>query len=278
MSELTVAATQLAALSEDFSANVQRMEHLMREASSKGVQIICFPELSLTPFFPVVNSRHYDHYFMDVENEYILMIREAARKYRIHTIIGFAEKDYPYFYNSSLLINNDGDIQGTYRKRYIPGAFIGEKVTNFEKLYFSPGNLGCPVFDLGFVKVGMQICYDRHFPEGYRKLALDGADIVFNLTAGGSYKTSWRTETWDLILRARAFENGLFVVGVNKVGVENGVEFFGKSSIISPLNGEILAQSTINKGDELLVRTINLEDIVEARKRLPFPRDLMMVP
>ncbi len=104
-------------------------------------------------------------------------------------------------------------------------------------------------------------------------MALSGAQIIFNLTAASSYGTDWRGDTWDLLLRARAFENGVFVVGVNKAGIEYGKDYFGKSMIVSPLGGKIMAVADKGSEDQLVIGKIDLSELIEAKLRLPYARD-----
>jgi predicted amidohydrolase len=139
-------------------------------------------------------------------------------------------------------------------------------------MYFTPGDLGFPVFDVDGVRVGVQICYDRQFPEGYRCLALDGAQIIFTPTVLATHGNPARSEMWPLMLRARAIENGCFVVGVGKAGRENDTDHVGDSLLISPLGGRVLAKAQTEE-DELVVADFDLDEVVEARRRLPFGRD-----
>jgi len=122
------------------------------------------------------------------------------------------------------------------------------------------------------VKVGVQICYDRFFPEGYRALALKGSQIVFNPTALAYRGVEMRVLTWEPLLRIRSVENNVFVVAVNRGGLENDVDFAGESSIINPIAGEVMVK-TKTKGDELITAEIDLDDILEAKKNAPVFRD-----
>ena len=157
---------------------------------------------------------------------------------------------------------------------HLPAGFprAAEGATTYEKMSFKPGDLGFPVFDVAGLKVGIQICYDRQFPEGFRCLALQGAELIFVPTNMATYESTWRGQTWELILRARAFENGVFIVGVNKAGVEWERRYVGASLVASPLGGDLLARAATD-GDEVVVATLDLGDLAEARKRLPFARD-----
>jgi predicted amidohydrolase len=246
----------------------------MEKARNQGVELLAFPELALTPFFAVQYMREFEHYFIESSSSPLNQIRLKAKELGIHVIVGYAEKSGSYYYNTAILINKEGQDMGSYRKMHLPAPLINDNLGNYEKIYFSPGNLGYPVFNLGDVKVGLQICYDRHFPEGFRSLALAGADIIFNLTATSSFGVDWRSEMWELLLRARAFENGVFIVGINKSGIEYGKEYYGKSMIISPLGANILSVAEKTEKDTLILNTIDLTDRHEAYLRLPYLRDL----
>lgn len=271
--KLTVALAQMAPNSEVMEENVERIIKLIDTAANQGAEIISFPELALTPFFAVKNTRYIEEYFISQDDIAIQTIKAKSKEKNISVILGYAEKTNRRYYNSAMAISSNGEIAGNYRKMHLPGALIDDGVGNFEKIYFAPGDSGCSVINLGIAKVGLQICYDRHFPEGYRALALSGADIIFNLTAASSYGTEWRADTWELLLRARAFENGVFVAGINKIGLEYGKDYFGKSMLISPLGGKILATADEMTDDQIIQHVIDLAEINEANLRLPYNRD-----
>ena len=160
-----------------------------------------------------------------------------------------------------------GSISGKYRKTHIPHVAPGF----WEKFYFRPGNLGYPVFDLGFCKIGVYICYDRHFPEGARALGLNGAEIVFNPSATVAGLSEY---LWKLEQPAHAVANGYFVGAINRVGTEapwNIGEFYGQSYFCDP-RGQIFAQASRDK-DEVLTADLDLDKIAEVRKTWQFFRD-----
>jgi N-carbamoylputrescine amidase len=170
------------------------------------------------------------------------------------------------YYNTAAVIDADGTYLGKYRKNHIP------QVKGFwEKFFFKPGNLGYPVFDTAYGKVGVYICYDRHFPDGARCLGLNGAEIVFNpsATVAGLSEYLWKIEQ-----PAHAVANGYFVAAINRVGTEapwNIGEFYGQSYFVGP-RGDIIAQASRDK-DELLVAELNFDDIKEVRDLWQFYRD-----
>ncbi|MDI5935287.1 carbon-nitrogen hydrolase family protein [Halomonas kalidii] len=274
INEIVICAAQMAPNSEDKRVNADRILKMIGDAAKENAKIIAFPECALTPFFTLKNTKDFDHYFDTVPNEITSEIMKSAKDNDISVILPYAEKTNIRYYNSAAVINSKGQLIGNYRKVHIPGAFVQDEVKNFEKIYFTPGDLGFPCFDLDGVRVGIQICYDRHFPEGFRSLALSGAQIIFNVTGAGAYGKPWRSDSWELLLRARAFENGVYVVGVNKIGLEYGQDYFGRSLVASPLGGEITGKTQDHGEDELLIKRIDLDDITEARKRLPAFRDI----
>lgn len=258
----------------DMAEMTDRISRLIDKAAAAGAHIVAFPELALTPYFCLKNDRDYERYFEALDGPHVTAILAQAKRAGIALMLPFGERDGIGYFNSSVIVDRAGVIAGRYRKIHIPGAFplAGQGALVFEKLYFTPGDLGYPVMDLGFAKVGVQICYERNFPEGYRILALRGAEIVFTPTNLMNIGGVWDASTWELVLKARAYENGLFIVGINKAGHEWGLEYVGDSLVARPTDGKIVAQ-TAAAADDLLVVDIDLDDIQEARRRLPFMRD-----
>jgi N-carbamoylputrescine amidase len=166
-------------------------------------------------------------------------------------------------------------MAGIYRKTHIPAIFpsaLKGGTGSYEKFYFTPG-ADLSVFTVARVKVGVQICYDRKFPEGSRALAVQGAEILFMPICAASYgETKLRDNTWDVPLRARAYENGVFVVAVNRAGDEHGRRHLGRSMIIGPIGAEILDEAGEDES-ELLIRTLDLDEVTAAQRSLPWWRD-----
>lgn len=268
-----VAAAQLGP-SGTKDENAERMRALVDRAADEGVEIAAFPELSLTPYFCIKNERGYEQYFVPVDDPRIASVLERAGRRGVALVLPFAERDGIRFFNSAVVSDTKGRVVGRYRKIHIPGAFPFQDrgALVFEKLYFTPGDLGYPVFDIGPARIGVQICYERNFPEGYRILAMRGAEIVFTPTNLMRIGSVWHSGTWELVLRARAYENGLFIVGINKAGQEWGLDYVGDSLVARPTDGEVVARSAAAT-DDLLVVDCDLDEIDEARRRLPFMRD-----
>ena len=273
---ITVAAAQTGpVLSDDMRPGVAAACGMVEEAAAKGVDVICFAELFLTPFFPNRLIQDYAKYFLELPSEVTDPLFRLARAKGIAMIFPFGERAGKYFYNSAAVFDRAGRHLGTYRKTHIPAILPSELkggTGSYEKFYFSPGS-EFPVWDLEGVKIGIQICYDRKFPEGSRALALKGAEVLFMPICAATYgETKLRGNTWELPLQARAYENGTFVVAVNRAGNENGRNHMGKSMIVNPVGAEIMAVASGDKS-ELLAATLNLDDVDAAQKSLPWWRD-----
>ncbi|HEV2550682.1 MAG TPA: carbon-nitrogen hydrolase family protein [Stellaceae bacterium] len=273
---ITVAAAQTGpVLTDDMRPGVAAACGMVEEAVAKGVDVICFGELFLTPFFPNRLTQDYAKYFLELPSAITDPLFKLARAKSIAMVFPFGERAGQYFYNSAAVFDRAGKHIGTYRKTHIPAILPSELkggTGSYEKFYFSPGS-EFPVWTLDGVKIGIQICYDRKFPEGSRALALKGAEILFMPICAATYgETKLRGNTWELPLQARAYENGTFVVAVNRAGDENGRNHIGKSMIVNPVGAEIMAVASGNK-PELLVATLDLDDVNTAQKSLPWWRD-----
>jgi N-carbamoylputrescine amidase len=193
---------------------------------------------------------------------------DVAKKHGVVLVVPLYEEDVTgVYYNTAAVIDADGKYLGKFRKIHIPQCGPGF----YEKFYFRPGNLGYPVFDTRVGKVGVYICYDRHFPEGARALGLHGAEIVFIPSATTKGHADY---LWELEQRAHAVANGYFVGTINRVGTEapwNIGEFFGSSYFCNP-DGRILAKGSEDR-DELLVADLDLDQIKEVRTHWQFYRD-----
>jgi beta-ureidopropionase len=263
------AAPPEAALDATKKAMVDKHVVYIEQAAKSGAQIACLQEIFYGPYFCAEQTtRWYDFTEPIPGGPTIRLMQDLARQHHIALIVPIYEVEQEgVYYNTAAVIHNDGTYLGKYRKTHIPHVAPGF----WEKFYFRPGNLGYPVFDLGFAKIGVYICYDRHFPEGARALGLNGAEIVFNpsATVAGLSEHLWRLEQ-----PAHAVANGYFVGAINRVGVEapwNIGEFYGSSYFCDP-RGQIFAQATRDK-DEVLTADLNLDLIAEVRKTWQFFRD-----
>jgi len=255
-------------------AMIEKHVAMVRAAAADGAQIVCLQEMFSGPYFCAEQTTRWHSFAERIPGgPTVQLLRDLARQLGVALIVPLYEvadaenEDCDVFYNSAAIIGRDGAFLGTYRKAHIPHAAPGF----WEKYYFRPGNLGFPVFDLGFCKIGVYLCYDRHFPEGARVMGLNGAEIVFNPSAviAGPNDFIWRIEP-----PALAVANGYFVAAINRVGTEapwNLGQFFGQSYFCNP-RGKIIAEAARDK-DEIVTANLELDLIAEVRSAWPFYRD-----
>ena len=239
----------------------------IEDAGQEGVQILCLQEIFNGPYFcPSQDGRWYDA-AEPIPGPTTEALTPYAQKYEMVLIIPLYERvQAGVYYNSAAIIDADGKYLGTYRKNHLPHT------SGFwEKYFFKPGNLGYPVFDTAYAKVGLYICYDRHFPEGARLLGLYGAEIVFNPSATVAGLSQY---LWKLEQPAHAVANGYFMGCLNRVGEEapwNIGKFYGHSYFVDP-RGQFLAEGSEDQ-DELVTAEMDLDMIEEVRRVWQFYRD-----
>jgi N-carbamoylputrescine amidase len=248
--------------SEEKDDNVQKALRMGQFAAQKGAQIICFQELFNTHWFPRDIDESTFLLAEGIDGPTIATMRTLAKGKEVTLICPFFERDGDQYFNTAAVIDQRGEIVGTYRKVHIPQISLWE-----ERAYFTPGDKGFPVFDVGLATIGIQICWDNFFPEGSRHLALHGAQIIFAPTAA-AFASQQR---WLKVLAGNAIVNGLFVMRVNRVGSEPKQDFYGMSFCISP-EGELVDEPTGLQEGILLVE-IALEEVSRARKEWPFLKD-----
>ncbi|MEQ8281030.1 MAG: nitrilase-related carbon-nitrogen hydrolase [Deltaproteobacteria bacterium] len=239
----------------------------IEKAGEAGVQMLGLQEIFNTPYFCPAQEPVWCDSAEAVPGPTTERMAEYAKKYEMVIVVPIYERTQPgVYYNTAAVIDADGTYLGKYRKNHIPH-------TNgfWEKYYFKPGNLGYPVFDTRYGKVGVYICYDRHFPEGARLLGLNGAEIVFNPSATVAGLSQY---LWKLEQPAHAVANGYFIAASNRVGTEapwNIGHFYGSSYICDP-RGQMLAVGSETE-DDLVVADIDLDMIEEVRRTWQFYRD-----
>ena len=247
---------------------IDKHEAAAREAAKQGAQVMCFQELFYGPYFCQVQDAQYYSYTEQIpDGPTTKRFQAVAKELGMVLVLPMYEVVQPgLYYNTAAVIDADGRYLGKYRKQHIP------QVKGFwEKFYFTPGTDGYPVFDTAVGKVGVYICYDRHFPEGWRALGLNGAEIVFNpsATVAGLSQYIWKVEQ-----PAAAVANGYFVAASNRVGTEApwGIgKFYGTSYFVNP-RGEMEAVAS-EDNDELLIADLDLSKIDEVRNTWQFFRD-----
>jgi N-carbamoylputrescine amidase len=250
-------------------ANIEKNVGFIDQAAKLGVQALCMQEVFTTPYFCAEQEpRWYEAVEKIPDGPTVKLMQEVARKHGMVLIVPIYEEEITgVYYNTAAVIDADGKYLGKYRKNHIPHTKPGF----WEKYYFKPGNLGYPTFETAVGRIGVYICYDRHFPEGARALGLNGAEIVFNPSATVAGLSEY---LWELEQPAHAVANGYFVGAINRVGHEQPWdigEFYGKSYFCNP-RGKIIAQAS-RDSDELVVADLDLDQIREVRNVWQFYRD-----
>jgi beta-ureidopropionase len=250
-------------------ANLAKHIPIIEQAASEGVQVICMQEIFTGPYFCAEQTtRWYDSTEKIPDGPTTKLMQEIAKRYSMVIVVPiYEEEETGVYYNTAAVIDADGTYLGKYRKNHIPHVAPGF----WEKFYFRPGNLGYPVFETAYGKVGVYICYDRHFPEGARALGLNGAEIVFNPSATVAGLSEY---LWKLEQPAHAVANAYFVGAINRVGHEKPWdigEFYGQSYFCDP-RGQFLATGSRDK-TELVTAELDLDKIREVRNTWQFYRD-----
>jgi len=251
-------------------AMIDKHVALIEQAAGKGVQVLCLQELFYGPYFCAEQkTKWYDLTERIPDGPTTKLMQELAKKHEMVLVVPMYEEDLTgVYYNTAAVIDADGTYKGKFRKIHIPHCEPGF----WEKFYFRPGNVGWPVFDTKVGKVGVYICYDRHFPEGWRALGLAGAEIVFNPSATVAGLSEY---LWKLEQPAAAANNIYYVGAINRPGFEEPWrigEFYGQSYFANP-RGQIVAQSAKRDLDDIVVGDLDLDLIREVRNVWQFYRD-----
>jgi predicted amidohydrolase len=267
---IKVAAAQMGPNNEGVSREeiVERMMDLLEQAVREQVELIAYPEMALTTYFPKKIRKDFDQFFeTDLPPKALEPLLRRAAEARVGVHVGFCEKADGKYFNTALLTDRDGRLCGTFRKIHLPGTKAADGFAQvYEPYYFEHGDTGYKVFDAAGARMGIAICQDRRYPESYRALALQGAEII--LIGYNTPLSPLALDLNELCMRSGAYANACFVVGVAKAGVEDGMELIGGSAIISPL-GQIIARAATS-GDELIAARIDLDQIAPVRKRWNF--------
>ena len=255
-------------VSEIKEAMIAKHEKMIEDAGRQGVRILCLQEIFYGPYFCAEQDIKWYDTAESVPGPTTERLTPLAKKYKMVLILPVYEKAITgVYFNTAAVIDADGTYLGKFRKVQIPHTWPGF----WEKFYFTPGNLGFPVFETAYAKIGIYICYDRHFPECARILSLKGAEILFNPSATVKGKSRY---LWELEQPAQAVANGVFIGANNRVGIEKPWEFgefYGSSYFVDP-KGKIIVQGSEDK-DEIVVADLDLEMIREVRNGWQFFRD-----
>lgn len=250
-------------------ANIDHQMTMVEDAAKQGVQMLCFQEVFTMPYFCAEQTtRWYEAVERIPDGPTVKLMQDVAKQHGMVIVVPIYEEEQTgVYYNTAAVIDADGTYLGKYRKTHIPHVAPGF----WEKFYFKPGNLGYPCFDTAYARIGVYICYDRHFPEGARCLGLNGAEIIFNPSATVAGLSEY---LWKLEQPAHAVANGYFVGAINRVGTEapwNIGEFYGQSYFCDP-RGQMLAVGSRDQ-DELVVADLEMDKIREVRNTWQFFRD-----
>lgn len=259
--------------SDDPNENLTKALHRVEEAVQGGANIVCLQELFRSRYFCQTEDPALFDLAEPIPGKTTTLLAEHARKFRIVLVASLFEKRTEGIYhNTAAVFDVDGSLRGLYRKMHIP-----EDPLYYEKFYFTPGDTGFRAFDTAFGRLGVLVCWDQWFPEAARLTTLHGAHILFYPTAIGWHpreKNEWgqaQTNAWETMHRAHAIANGVFVMAVNRVGVEGGLEFWGNSCAFDPF-GQLLARASQSE-EETLVVSCDMRLVEWTRRNWPFLRD-----
>ena len=259
--------------------NERKAASLVREAASRGAEVVCLPELYRTPYFCQKEDASLFDLAETIPGPSTELLSRAAREAGVAVVAPLFEKRAPGLYHNTVaVLDADGSLAGLYRKMHIP-----DDPAFYEKFYFTPGDLGFQAFDVRPGRIGALICWDQWYPEGARLTALRGAVVLFYPTAIGWHPNE-KTEhgavqrsAWQTIQRGHAIANGVYVAAVNRVGHEvppeggPGLEFWGSSFLADPF-GAVIAEASTDR-EEILVADVDLEHMENVRRNWPFLRD-----
>lgn len=261
MSSLRIALAQISCKKADKKGNIEKMKAYAKKAGKEDAKLIIFPELSLTDY--LVRDLIYE-LAEPIPGPSVEEMAEIAKQNRVYIIFGMPElsqKAESVIYNSAVLVGPEGYI-GKYRKMYLPTHSVFE-----EKRYFRQG-YQTPVFETEIGRIGLMICYDVFFPEVGRALKLNGAQLIVCISASPAV----RRKFFEILTAARAIENNVFLAYVNLVGIEDGLQFWGGSRLISP-SGSVIAKAKYNEED-FVIGEIDFKDIRHVAAFVPTIRDL----
>src|SRR6202050_3236911 len=266
--------------SSNADENLARAGDKIREAAKRGAQIICLDELFRSEYFCREENADLFALAEPIPGPATEALAKVARETETALVGSLSERRAAGIYhNSAVVIDADGSLLGRYRKMHIP-----DDPLYYEKFYFTPGDLGFPVFDTRYARIGIQICWDQWYPEGARLVSLQGAQVIFYPTSIGWHPAEKREfgaaqlDAWRTIQRSHAIANGVYVAAVNRVGFEGnhtggdpGIEFWGNSFVADPF-GQIVSQASNDK-EEILVVECDPARSEDTRRNWPFLRD-----
>ncbi len=260
--KLSIAGIQMSSRGT-LEENLNKAGELINIAADKGAKIITLPQLFNCPWFPASVDNEHFALAESEDGESITAMREHAAKNKVVLVAPIFEKSGQQYYNTAFVLGEDGTVRGKYRKIHVPGIPLWE-----ERSYFKPGNLGFPVFKTPYATIGVQLCWDVFFPEGFRVLALKGAEVVLAPTASAFIHSA---KKWERAISAAAHANGIFIFRVNRVGQESEQDFYGRSFCVRP-DGEFLVKPS-GASEGIILSELDMNDISTARSSWVFLKD-----
>ena len=246
-------------MDQKMESNYQKSVGFIREAAEKGASLVVFPEIQLTYFFPQYADMDVSDYVMTLEHPYVKGICEACQRYGVFASPNIYIEENGNRYDMSLLIDDNGDIIGNQKMVHIAQC---EKF--FEQSYYTPSEEGFSVFNTKLGRIGIVVCFDRHYPESIRTEALKGAELILVPTAN---TTTEPAQLFQWEIRIQAFQNSVNIAMCNRVGKEGEMEFSGES-VVSDYNGDVAAVA--GRKEELLFAEVDLQNALSVRQRKPY--------
>ncbi len=248
-------------MGHDMADNLQKTISAMENAAEASSNVICFPEIQFSPFSPQFPKRDVSMYAIDINHKIVDRLRVTCAKTKLIAIPNFYLEENGNRYDASPVINLDGELLGISKM-----VHVAQAPYFYEQDYYTPSNSGFHVYDTPAGKIGIVICFDRHFPESVRTCALRGAEIIIVPTANTRVEPM---EMFEWEMRISAMQNGGFIAMCNRVGIEDNMDFCGESIVINP-NGDIVAKA--NDQEQILYAEIGIETIEKIRNERPYMR------
>lgn len=246
-------------MAPDMETNYKKSVELIAEAAKNGADMICFPEVQLTPFFPQYEGKNVDAYVLYLDSSYVQGVCAACKENKIYASPNFYIEENGKRYDMSLLVDDRGEIIGKQKMVHIAQA---EKF--YEQDYYTPSEESFEVFDTKFGKVGIVVCFDRHYPESIRTSALNGAELVIVPTANTKDEPS---DLFQWEIKIQAFQSCVNVAMCNRVGLEDEMDFSGES-IIADANGNTVLLADDSEG--IFYAEVDMAGATEIRNRKPY--------
>ena len=243
----------------DMETNLSNALLSMEEAITKGTDVICFPELQLSPFFPQYPDCDMSRYAIPINHAFIKKIRDKCLDLGLVAVPNFYLQEGEKRFDASPVINSNGKILGVSKM-----VHIGQLPQFYEKDYYTPSDSGFHVYNTSVGKIGIVICFDRHFPESIRTCSLKGAQLIIIPTANTKAEPLDMFE-WEL--RVQAYQNGVFIAMCNRVGIEGDMHFCGESIVVNP-DGDVITKA--DDTEQILFADLNFSEVEQAREKRPY--------